>query len=99
MRLTEFEIESIKNLAILHFGEKVKVYLFGSRVSDDKRGGDIDLFISSSETNKLTARAKISFMTDLVLKIGEQEIDVVLDHPARKETEFLKTIYRTAVQL
>lgn len=99
MRLTEFEIEAIKSLAILHFGEKVKVYLFGSRVSDDKRGGDIDLFISSSEKSRLRARTKINFLTDLMFKIGERKVDVVLDHPARKETEFLKTIYRTAVQL
>lgn len=99
MRLTEFEIEAIKSLAILHFGEKVKVYLFGSRVSDDKRGGDIDLFISGSEKSRLRARTKINFLTDLMFKIGERKVDVILDNPARENSSFIKTIQDTSIQI
>ena len=44
MRLNKTEIENIKKLAHLHFGEDVQVILFGSRASDEKRGGDIDIF-------------------------------------------------------
>ncbi len=29
----------------LHFGEEARVWLFGSRVNDSKRGGDVDLFV------------------------------------------------------
>ena len=99
MRLNENEIENIKKLAHLHFGEDVQVILFGSRASDEKRGGDIDIFIRKKNGEKPDLRSKINFTTDLILKIGEQKIDVVLDNPAMHGSEFLKTIYRTGIIL
>ena len=36
------------------YGETVKVYLFGSRLNDEKRGGDIDLLVRSTWNNKIT---------------------------------------------
>jgi predicted nucleotidyltransferase len=44
MRLTQNEKDSIKKTFLEVFGEG-EIYLFGSRVDDSKRGGDIDLFI------------------------------------------------------
>jgi predicted nucleotidyltransferase len=99
MRLDEFEIESIKDLAQLHFGKDVQVILFGSRTSNNKRGGDIDLFIRKQNGDKLNVRSKINFITDLIFRIGEQKIDVVLDNPAMHKSEFFKTIYSTGIQL
>ena len=99
MRLTEFEIESIVSLATKHFGNDAEVYLFGSRVSDEKKGGDIDLFIRKKNGDTPAIISKIKFLTDLVFQIGEQKIDVVLDNPARKGTGFLNSIYKTAIQL
>ena len=98
MRLSQFEIENIKNLAKHHFGHDVIVILFGSRANDEMRGGDIDLFIKSNNRN-LNARAKMNFIVDLILKIGEQKIDVVLDNKSLHTTEFFKTIFRTGKQL
>ena len=99
MRLSEFEIETIKNLAQLHFGDDVNVILFGSRASDTKRGGDIDLFIRKTDGNIPDVRSKINFTTDLIFKIGDQKIDVVLDHPAYHNSGFLKSIDNTGIQL
>jgi uncharacterized protein len=98
MRLTQFEIENIRTLARHHFGDDVKVILFGSRADMNKRGGDIDLFIQAGG-GKPNVRSKINFITDLIFKIGEQKIDVVLDHDAMHKSEFLKTIYSTGIQL
>jgi GxxExxY protein len=99
MRLDKFEIESIKDLARLHFGKDVQVILFGSRTSNNKRGGDIDLFIRKQSGDKPDVRSKLNFITDLIFRIGEQKIDVVLDNPAMHKSEFLKTIYSTGIQL
>ena len=42
MRLSRKEIEIILNVAQKIYGTSVKVYLFGSRTDDSKKGGDID---------------------------------------------------------
>lgn len=99
MRLSDFEIESIKSLANQHFGTSVQVYLFGSRTNDLKRGGDIDLFIRNSNGDPYSVHSKINFISDLVLRIGEQSIDVVLDNHEKKNSVFFKTIYQTGIQL
>jgi predicted nucleotidyltransferase len=43
MRLSSFEIASIVELVKKHFANNAEVYLFGSRVNDELKGGDIDL--------------------------------------------------------
>jgi predicted nucleotidyltransferase len=46
MRLTEGEVSAIKESVHL-FDPDAKIYLFGSRADDMKKGGDIDLIIIS----------------------------------------------------
>jgi len=99
MRLEKFEIESIKELARLHFGTDVQVVLFGSRAINSKRGGDIDLFIRKKNGSQPDVRSKINFITDLIFRIGEQKIDVVLDNPDLHNSQFFKTIFNTGIQL
>ena len=100
MRISEKEIESIKNLAVSIFGDDTKVFLFGSRTADSKRGGDIDLFITNKQKSKLTLSAKIDFLTELKILIGEQKIDVVLDiESARSKKQFYQSVIKEAIEL
>ncbi|MDD5460317.1 MAG: nucleotidyltransferase domain-containing protein [Methylococcales bacterium] len=75
MRLTEFEVNAIKQSALEVFGSKAQIFSFGSRVDDSKKGGDIDLYIKTEAGNDFTH--KIKFLVLLEQKIGEQKIDVV----------------------
>jgi predicted nucleotidyltransferase len=52
MRLTNQEIRDIKESFHRVFGTG-KIYLFGSRVDDSSKGGDIDLFIELDTTLQL----------------------------------------------
>jgi predicted nucleotidyltransferase len=99
MRLSEFEIESIKSVASHHFGADVQVFLFGSRTNDHKRGGDIDLFIRNPNNEHLKIRSKIEFITELIQLIGEQKIDVVLDNQYMKDSMLFRTINQTGIQI
>ncbi len=74
MRLKIWEIEEIKKAAKLVFGENVKVILFGSRLDDTKRGGDIDLYVISKDLN---IRKRAIFEGLLQERLGEQKIDVI----------------------
>lgn len=77
MRLQDFEISSIKSTANKIFGKGSKVVLFGSRVYDNVKGGDIDLYIQPSDKNNLWEK-KINFLVQLKSAIGDQKIDVII---------------------
>lgn len=74
MRLSPYEIQSIKS-SIGKFDSEAAIYLFGSRVNDKKKGGDIDLLIFS---NVLTDRDTIKIEMALFDKIEEQKVDLVI---------------------
>jgi len=80
MRISESYRKTIKKLFNSIFGEG-KIYLFGSRVDDNKRGGDIDLYIIPKD-NELTSEElfdkKIQFLSKLQLSLGEQKIDIII---------------------
>ncbi|MCF7970321.1 MAG: nucleotidyltransferase domain-containing protein [Methylococcaceae bacterium] len=86
MRLTYFEAQHIIALASNCFGKKTQVYLFGSRVDDTQKGGDIDLYIIPELTDALYQK-KIQFLVALKQRIGEQKIDVVLASDASRLIE------------
>ena len=99
MRLTVNQIEAINQTAKKHFGTSAKVYLFGSRVDDDRKGGDIDLLIKSDGSTLLTFNNKIQFLVDLKSRIGDRKIDVVFDIKNNYNTNFLNTIKKQSVEL
>ena len=77
VRLSQQEIRAIKETAREIFGKNVKVYLFGSRVYPEKKGGDIDLYIIPENRENLFEK-KIKFLSKLKQKIGEQKIGVII---------------------
>jgi len=83
MRLDKKEIESIKESFIEVF-EKGSIYLFGSRVDDTQKGGDIDLYIISPNTN---LQKKIEFLVSLKKRVGDQKIDVILSRDKERIIE------------
>ncbi len=94
MRLTNKEIDTIKS-SVLALDAEAHVYLFGSRVDDAKRGGDIDLLIESNILTKQDLRKIRWQFFDI---FGEQKMDLVLDLGVENQT-FINMIKPTAVQL
>lgn len=45
MRLTVHEVETIREVALRVAGVGARVWLYGSRLLDDMKGGDIDLLV------------------------------------------------------
>ena len=82
MRLKNNEIQAIKTTFNKIFKDGT-IYLFGSRIDDTKKGGDIDLYISTPNKKDLVSK-KIDFLVQLKRKIGEQKIDVVLDYATNR---------------
>ena len=92
MRLNEKEITVIKSV-VKEFDPNAKVKLFGSRVDDAKKGGDIDLLIIS---DKITFSDKLSILIKLKEQIGDQKIDILI-YDSNKT--FHKIVYKEAISL
>jgi len=78
MRLTQTQIKAIKTSATEVFGDAAEVWLFGSRVDNDRRGGDIDLYLElppmdEAKRHKLETR----FWVRLQRLLGERRVDIV----------------------
>jgi hypothetical protein len=81
MRLTERQHQAIVTSVKSILGDTAQVRLFGSRLYDDKKGGDIDLYISVVDTVSEPAWLIARIQSSIVLKIGDQKIDVLLSAP------------------
>jgi predicted nucleotidyltransferase len=73
MRLTPQQAEIVREAARQVFGPETQVILFGSRVEDCKRGGDIDLLIIPESADHALKR-KIRFMWLLEYCPGERNV-------------------------
>lgn len=89
MRLNKKDIEIIKR-TILDYLSDAKIYLFGSRVDDSKKGGDIDLIIETKYSIEL--RDELKLLCDLELNGIERKIDLLIVTPLKKHTKMLESI-------
>lgn len=74
MRLTQNEISVIKK-SVLNVDSQAKIYLFGSRVNDFAKGGDIDILVISG---KIGFAEKIKIRLSIFKNIEERKLDLVV---------------------
>ena len=83
MRLSKDEVEFIKNTinSIL----KSEIYIFGSRLDDNKKGGDLDIYLIPKEKEDL------SYKVGLIRMILEERllipVDIVIAKDKNREIE------------
>ncbi|MGH8614231.1 MAG: nucleotidyltransferase domain-containing protein [Gammaproteobacteria bacterium] len=92
MRLTEHQIRVVKLRAAECFGPGADVWLFGSRVDDSERGGDIDLYIETSHRLADAAWRALRLNGVLQQAFGAQHIDII----TRGSDEPMKAIHEEA---
>ena len=83
MRITTKEKDIISFNAKQIFGMNTKVLLFGSRVYDSAKGGDIDLLIippGNAPRSEFFTK-KFQFIVKVLDSIGDQKIDVIIQYP------------------
>lgn len=98
MRLTPEQVAIIKQAAAEVFGDEVIVKLFGSRLDDAVRGGDIDLLVESSDLIENRMDKMLTLTARLQLRLGDQPIDVLVVDPATPRKPYQHAL-ATAVTL
>ncbi|MDD1650892.1 MAG: nucleotidyltransferase domain-containing protein [Methylococcaceae bacterium] len=99
MRLSPRQINTLKSAVSRHFGPGARVWLFGSRLDDGRRGGDYDFYLETELTNPdQILDGKIHLLADLhaTPEFEDEKIDVVIRPLASWSTEL--PIYRIARQ-
>jgi predicted nucleotidyltransferase len=99
MRLTRQQQQIIKETAADVFGTHVSVYLFGSRVDDSARGGDIDLLVRLDKPQQQTEQKILQFVAKLQMQLGDQPIDVLVQDPESTPGSIHLQAQRTGVKL
>lgn len=80
MRLNPAEISIIQNAFHALFSEG-SIYLFGSRVDDSKRGGDIDLLVEVPTPIDNPAQVAAQLSAKISRQMHGRKVDVLLSAP------------------
>ena len=80
MRLSALSVQTIKTI-INQWDSNARIYLFGSRLDDNKRGGDIDLLIETSRPIENPAWEIARLSSTLSRLMQGRKVDVVLGAP------------------
>jgi predicted nucleotidyltransferase len=68
-----------------HAGDSAATYLFGSRLNDQARGGDLDLLVETAAPMSLLERARLQL--DLETQLG-LPVDVIVFGPGTPVSPF-----------
>jgi predicted nucleotidyltransferase len=95
LRLTADEITAIRE-EVGRLDPKAEVYLFGSRVDDTARGGDVDLLVVS---DRLGFRDVLRLRTGILDRIGWQQLDLVVRRRDQLDEPLAAIAQETGVKL
>lgn len=99
MRLSPEQITQIKTFTAMVFGEEAKVYLFGSRLDDNAKGGDIALLVKTNKVIEHPAVLPARLAAKVMMANHEQKVDVVLIAPNLEMHGIHKIALREGMQL
>jgi predicted nucleotidyltransferase len=81
MRLTPQQIADIRLSAAQCAGVSARVWLFGSRVHDDRRGGDVDLLLELDEPVLDPAQLAARLSVQVSRRMHGRTVDVLIKAP------------------
>ncbi len=96
MRLSKQNIQTIRDLVRKNYGTDAAVRLFGSRVDDNARGGDIDLLVELPA--RATLRQELALSAKLEQHLG-RPVDVLTTWPGQRTRPIVQIARLTGVRL
>ena len=91
MRLTETERKAIDEAVLQAFGPEAKVRLFGSRLDDGRKGGDIDLLVECPRPIENAGLAAARMAAKIQIRLGQRKVDVLYTWPGLAQSPAHRT--------
>lgn len=95
MRLEAYQIDFLKQIAC-DINPTSKLFLFGSRVDNKKKGGDIDILLLTKK--RLPLEQKWEIKNRFCKKFGQQRLDII-NFSFDQESNFKNLILQDAIKL
>ena len=99
MRLSQHSREIIRAITREVFGEGARVRVFGSRVDDEARGGDIDLLVELPAPDPQRNRKALTMVARLQQRLGDQHFDVLVVDPTTEQRPIHRQARQTGVEV
>ena len=81
MRLTDYQIQAIRQLARQIAGDRSRVRVFGSRLDDAAHGGDLDLMLELPDSVDNPALLAARMAAHVSRTMSGRRVDVLLSAP------------------
>lgn len=99
MRLTPAQVDIIKSATYSVLGEGALVTLFGSRVNDHLKGGDIDLLVELDTPVANKTKAIGHIYVKLIRQLGDRKIDILIKDANTQPAPVFDIAKQTGVML
>ena len=99
MRLSQHDQAKLKQAVFDIVGVRAATRLFGSRLDDSRRGGDIDIYVEIDTELKNPAWTAAQIVARAQHYLGDRRIDVVLRDAASAELPIHEVARHTGVLL
>jgi len=97
MRISPQERASIRQATESVAGAGARALLFGSRVHDDLRGGDIDLLVELPAPTEDALGLSVRIAARIQRQIGLRKIDILIADPVTPDSALLRQARQDAV--
>lgn len=96
MRLLDSQVDNINGIVHKYADCDSLVYLFGSRVDNEARGGDVDLFIETATVVPRIKRARLKIEIESAIGLP---VDLIVKLEGKAPTPFEKIVIKQAIPL
>lgn len=99
LRLTDQQVQQICQIVAALVGTEAEVWLFGSRVDDRLKGGDVDLLIRLSQPVEHPALVSARLGAKISRAMGGRKVDIVLSAPNLQRQPIHDWAQQTGIRL
>jgi predicted nucleotidyltransferase len=94
MRLSPHELQTVRDI-LSSADANGKIWLFGSRVDNSKRGGDIDVYLEASQPINLKASLALEYK---LTSLCDVKVDLLIRNPGEPE-QLIHSIAKKGIPL